>query len=139
MRVFKTQMEVDAALDQYGNLVVADNMRFDCAIVITGNIDAENIDALDIDARNIKALDIKARNIDARNIDALDINALNIKAENIDARNINAENISYYAYCIAYGSIKCKSATGRRGKCLPPQCLDGQLIIEAAEVGKAVE
>jgi len=201
MKVFKTQAEVNAALNEHGNLALDDDVQFECSVKILGdinarnikaldikarnidawdidawNIDAENIDARNIEAENINAGDIDAWNIDAWNIDALNINAGNIKAwdinaRNIDARNvkarnidawnidawnidawdidawnidawdtkaldIDARNITYYAFCIAYGNIKCKSATGSREKCLPPQCIDGQLIIKAAEAGK---
>jgi hypothetical protein len=172
MKVFKTQAEVNAALNEHGDLaVVDDDVQFECSIKISGdidalnikarnikawNIDAENIDArnieaeninawnidaLNINAGNIKAWDINARNIDARNVKARNIDAWNIDAWNIDAwdtkaLDIDARNITYYAFCIAYGNIKCKSATGSREKCLPPQCIDGQLIIEADEAGK---
>ena len=35
---------------------------------------------------------------------------------NLDIKaNINARNISYYAVCVAYKNIKCKSIKGKRG------------------------
>jgi hypothetical protein len=37
-----------------------------------------------------------------------------IWAQNIVAQNINARNIDYYAYCLVYESIKCRSIKGRR-------------------------
>ena len=57
---------------------------------------------------NILAYDI--RGMDIR---ALDIRACDIKARDINVRNIEAVNISYYAACVAYQSIKCKSIKGR--------------------------
>ena len=62
-----------------------------------------NVNA-NIEALNISAIDINAWIIDAKNIEAWDIKALDIKAQ----------DISYYAVCVAYGSIKCKSIKGRR-------------------------
>ena len=58
MRVFKTQEEVDAALDGDRNLIIHDVIRFECDVKIAGNIDAVdivagNIDAVDIDANDI--------------------------------------------------------------------------------------
>ena len=62
-----------------------------------------NVNA-NIEALNISAIDINAWIIEAKNIEAWDIKALDIKAQ----------DISYYAVCVAYGSIKCKSIKGRR-------------------------
>ena len=69
---------------------------------------------------------IKAENIVAGNIDALNIYAKNIIAYDIDARNIDAEKISYYAFCIAYHSFKCKSIEGRRKNSIH-KCLDQEI------------
>lgn len=48
---------------------------------------------------------------------------------NITCRNINCWNIYYYALCIAYKNIKCKSWTARREKHIDPICIDGKLEI----------
>ena len=56
--------------------------------------------------------------IDAGNIDALDI-----KANNIKAKNIKANNIVYFAFCIAYNSLKCRSIKGTRVNSIHT-CLD---------------
>ena len=53
-------------------------------------------------------------NIDAKTINAFDIRACNIKACNIDACDIKANDISYYAICVAYKDIRCKSIKGIR-------------------------
>ena len=58
---------------------------------------------------NIKALDINACDIDAMNI-----NSMNINSMNIDACDIKANDISYYAICVAYKDIRCKSIKGIR-------------------------
>lgn len=60
------------------------------------------------------------------NIYAWNINAQDIDAENINARNIDALYISYYAFCIAYQSFKCKSITGSRRNAVH-MCLDGEI------------
>ena len=73
---------------------------------------------------------INARNINAWNIDARDINARDINARDINARNINAWNINYYAYCIVYDSITCKSYKSRRENALPLTVLDGKVEIK---------
>ncbi len=65
-------------------------------------------------------------NIKAENIVAGNIDTLNIDAENIVARNIDAEKISYYAFCIAYHSFKCKSIEGRRENSIH-KCLDQEI------------
>ena len=46
------------------------------------------------------------------NITAEDINARDIDARDIVVRNIDARNIDYYAVCVAYKDIKCKSIKG---------------------------
>ena len=58
------------------------------------------------------------------------INARNINAWNINAENINARDINYYAYCIVYDSITCKSYKSRRENALPLTVLDGKVEIK---------
>lgn len=57
------------------------------------------------------------------NITAYDIDACNIYARNIDARNIE-----YYAFCIAYESLKCKLISARRENSFH-KCLDQEIEI----------
>lgn len=81
---------------------------------INSNIIACDIYAKNIKARNINAWDIYARDIIAHNIIALDVSASDINANDIDAWNIYAfniiaNNIIYYAVCVTYKNIKCKS------------------------------
>ena len=97
------------------------DIKLKFVLSIKSNIDARNIEARDIKAWNIDAYDIKAWDIDAcdikaRNIEARDIDAWNIDAMNIEARDIKAWNIVYYAFCISYKDIYCKSITGIREK-----------------------
>ena len=102
MKIYNTQAEIDAdivdgVLQYDGDIEIT----FDC--VVGGDIDAGNIDALDIKANNIKAN--------------------NIKANNIKAKNIKANNIVYFAFCIAYNSLKCRSIKGTRVNSIHT-CLD---------------
>ena len=125
-----------------GYLMLTEDLILDEHLIVEGNIickeglwniEARNIEAWNIEARNIEALDIKARNIEARNIEAWNIEAWNIeagdiqaediKAGDIQAEDIQAEDISYYAFCIAYNSLKCKSINGRRENSIH-KCLD---------------
>jgi len=119
--------------------------------IVADNIDAYNINALNIDALNIDALNIDAHNIVTHNIDiahnivAHDLNAhnidiahnivaYNINARNLYARTIYADNIKYYAFCIAYESLKCKSISGKRNNSLH-ECLDREIeIIEDEKI-----
>ena len=78
------------------------------------DIYAMNINSMNIDAYDIKANDIYARNINACNIDAMNINSMNIDACDIKAYDIKANDISYYAICVAYKDIRCKSIKGIR-------------------------
>lgn len=99
-----------------------------------GYIDAGDIDAGDINAYDIKAYDIKAGDINAWNINARNINARNIKAGDIDAgviiaRDINADDIEYYAVCVSFINIICKSIQGERNNCIH-KALDGEIIIK---------
>ena len=121
MITINNQEELNALLNDDGNLIVKDNL--------TINI---NIDAQNIKARNINARNINARDIDVWNIDAGDINAQNIKARNIDARNINVRDIDYYAVCFAYGNITCKSIKGSRENS-KHFCLDGEITESEGE------
>ena len=117
--------------------------------IYAGNINAEDIKAWDINAWNINAGNINAWNIDAGDIDAGDINAGNINAGyinagyinagyidagyidagDINAEDIDAEDISYYAVCVSYQNIKCKSITGKRENA-KHICLDGKLTLK---------
>ena len=67
-------------------------------------------------------------NIDAYNITAGNIKAWDIKAGNITAGNIKADNIEYYAFCIAYHSLECKSISGIRENSIH-KCLDQEIEI----------
>ena len=72
---------------------------------------------------------IKAHgNIPACNIDAFDITACNIDAFDITACIIKAKNIEYYAFCIAYKSLKCESIAGARKNSFH-KCLDQEIEI----------
>ena len=107
------------------------------------NIKAHNITAYDINAHNITAYDIKAYDIYADNITACNITAHNIKArnittDNITARNITARNIEYYAFCIAYESLKCKLISGRRENSFH-KCLDQEIEIIKEEKKVTIE
>lgn len=105
MRTFNTQKEIDSALDERGNLIIDDNVTFNCDVKISGNINAWGIDAWNI-------------------------NAGNIDAGNIKAGNINAWNISFYAICVSYASFRCKSAVGCRDNA-KAICLDSQIVYTA--------
>ena len=72
---------------------------------------------------------IKAHgNITACNIDSFDITACNIDAFDITACIIKAKNIEYYAFCIAYKSLKCESIAGARKNSFH-KCLDQEIEI----------
>jgi len=129
MKVYKTQTEVDADLVQ-GNLIVDDDVKFECEVTIPGDINAGDINARNINAYNINAYNIDAGDIVAGDINAGDINARNIVAGDINACNINACNINYHAFCTSYSSIKCTSHKARRNNANSPICLDGKLTIK---------
>jgi hypothetical protein len=160
MKIYKTQEEVELDIEDGILDCKFQDVKFGCSITIEASIiNANNIKAYDINANNIKAYDINAYDINANNIDTYDIYASNIKANNIDASNIkannidasnikaygiNANNITYYAFCIAYSSIKCKSWEKKRDNALDPICLDGKLEIiqdelHDIEVEKAIK
>ena len=147
------QKELDkliATADKSNTIVLNEDLEitFDCEIpchikaydIKAYDINADNIEAYsieayyDIKACNIDAYDIKANNIDARNINAYydikacNINADNIKANNIYAHKIEAYNIKYFAFCIAYESLKCESISGTRENSFH-KCLDQEIEI----------
>ena len=62
----------------------------------------------------------------------------NIDAYNITARNIKADNIEYYAFCIAYESLKCNSISGRRKNSIH-KCLDQEIEIIKEEEKVTIE
>lgn len=84
-----------------------------------------NINA-NINAFDIKAVDIKANDIIALNIKADYIKACDIKVRDIDACVIDAKSISYFAFCIAYESLRCKSIKGKRRNSFH-KCLDTEI------------
>ena len=131
-----------------GEVKFSESIKCDFSIYIDADIQAhdiqaDNIQAGDIQARNIDAHDIEALNIDAHNIDARDIRAINVSAHNIDARNIkadnvdaisvDADNISYYAFFIAYSSLKCYSIVGMRCNSIH-KCLDAEIETKKTEI-----
>jgi predicted acyltransferase (DUF342 family) len=80
----------------------------------------EELEAL-IDKNNIIIKDdlIINCNIDIKG----NIKAHDIKANNIKAWNIKANDINYFASCIAYKSLKCKTIEGSRENAVH-LCLD---------------
>ena len=131
-----TQQELEkliATADKSDTIVLNEHLEitFDCKIpcnIKAYNIKAYNIQAYNIDAHNIDAHNIKAWNINANNIKAHNITAYDIDACNIYARNIDARNIEYYAFCIAYESLKCKLISARRENSFH-KCLDQEIEI----------
>jgi hypothetical protein len=116
-----TQQELSsliATADEFDTIVLNEDLEitFDCTIPC-----------------NIYTKNIKTYNIEAWNIYAKNIKAYNIRASNIDAWNINAWNINYYASCIAYRSLKCKSILGNRKNSFH-KCLDQEIEIKKEKV-----
>ena len=113
--VFDFDLNVEANIKALDINAININACYIDAININAcNIDAISINALDINALDIKASDIYARNINACDIDAMNINSMNIDACDIKAYDIKANDISYYAICVAYKDIRCKSIKGIR-------------------------
>ena len=105
MKTYKTQKEVEKDIVD-GVLKINEDVTFECNIDIDASINAYNINALDINA--------------------WDINAYNINASKINAHNINALDIKYYAFCIAYETLKVKTIKGRRPNSFH-KCLDNEI------------
>ena len=103
MKIFKTQEEINQALNSDGNLIINGPVTFECSFEIAGNINAGDITARDISAWNITAGDITAG-------------------------DITAGDISYYAVCFSYQSFKCRSIKGRRNNS-KHFCLDSEIKI----------
>ena len=145
MKTYKTQKEVEKDIVDCV-LKINEDVTFECNIDIDASINAHNIKAHNINASNIKAHNINAHNINtsniktnninanninAHNINALDINAWDINAWDINAWDINAHNINaldikYYAFCIAYETLKVKTIKGRRLNSFH-KCLDNEI------------
>ena len=127
---FNNLEELEPYYDEKSNTYVfkEDGVSIDIKLnfnLSTGaNINARNIVARDIFCHDINAFDIIACDIVARNIVARDIDA-----GNIHAGDINAEDIDYYAICVSYNNIICKSIKGRRYNCFH-KALDGEIIIK---------
>ena len=144
----ETQKQLDdliATADEFKTILLDEDLEitFDCIIpcsIKAWNIKAHNIKAHEIIAyHNIKAYNIYAKNIYAKNIVAnFDINARNIIAHNIYAKNIYAWIIQYYAFCIAYESLKCNSISGRRKNSIH-KCLDQEIEIIKEEEKVTIE
>ena len=142
--------ELITTADKSDTIVLEEDLEitFDCTIpcsITARNIKAWNIKAHNIKAHeiiayhNIKAYNIYAKNIYAKNIVAnFDINARNIIAYNIIAHNIYAWIIQYYAFCIAYESLKCNSISGRRKNSIH-KCLDQEIEIIKEEEKVTIE
>lgn len=102
----------------------------DVSLIIHGNVRGETIKVRYLKANNVvvKYLEVY-HNIEARHIEAGDIWVNNnIKADDIKALKIKANHIDYYALCVAYYEITCKSIEGRRENS-KHFCLDREIII----------
>jgi hypothetical protein len=139
-KIYKTQQEVEKDIKN-GVLEVEGDVKFECSISINASIvvNAGNINAWDINAWDINAGDINAWDINAWDINAWNINARNINALDINARDINARDIKYFAFLLAYNSIKCNSYEAKRERHQEPICLDGSLEIIKKEYEKEYE
>ena len=102
-------------------------------IYCTGNIDALYISAKDIRVEDFRALEVDVSDIDARNIRIDDIIAKDILAGDIIAKDIRARNIYYYAVCVAYNNIKCKTIRGTLDNA-KHLVLDGKIETEVDEL-----
>ena len=93
--VINNANEIEKYYNKKTDTYIVDNdMKFNCDIVINGNIKVEgNIFAVNIDARNINAYDIKADTIVANNINADSIYADSLQASNITGFLIKVDNI----------------------------------------------
>ena len=58
MKIINTQEELEALIDDNGDIVIDDDLTINCNIKIEANIQAWDIKAADIEARDIKANDI---------------------------------------------------------------------------------
>jgi len=125
MKIYKTQKEVEKDIVD-GVLEINEDVTFECNIDIDASIKARDINAWDINAWDINAWDINAWDIKARDINAWDINAWDIKAWDIKAWDIKAWDIEYYAFCIAYETLKVKTIKGRRLNSFH-KCLDNEI------------
>lgn len=107
-----------------GNLVLTKDTVFGESIRVSGNILCQG-GAWDLVVKG----SITAMNISAWDITAESVSAGDITAGDISAWDITAGDISYYASCIAYGNIRCKSIRGRRKNSFH-KALDGKVEIE---------
>ena len=123
--VFKFHLDIDSNIDAFN----IDGMKIEARNISAHNINAEFINAWNIQAFNISSYDIIAYDIKSQNIvNVYDIVAYDIDAYNIEADNIYAHDISYWAVCLAYRNIKCKSINGRRENARH-FTLDGKLMV----------
>lgn len=132
MKIYSTQAEINADLDEKGNLYIQDDVDIRCSCAIAGNITAENITAWDIRAKNITAGNVTAGDITVWDITVWGITAWNITAGDITAKHITAGDISYYAVCIAYQTFTCHAVKGRRKKSLHA-CLDREIVFKKGD------
>ena len=138
-----------------GNLILKEDFKFDGDLIVEGdikceggiwNINCHNIDCNDINCKNIYCNDINCNNLDCWNIYCHNINCHYIKCWDIDCfdircntldcwniycweircNNLDCNNLSFYTSCVAYNSLKCKSAKGRR-KNFILKCLDKEI------------
>jgi len=95
--------------------------NLDCWNIYCRDINCRDIKSDKINCRDINCCDIKSDNINCNNLDCCDINCWDIKCNNLDCNNL-----SFYTSCVAYNSLKCKSAKGRR-KNFILKCLDEEI------------
>ena len=125
--VLEKDTEFDESIEVSGSILGKDGHRFNLKVegdIDCNNIDCHNITCLDINCRNITChnitcLDINCLDINCLDIDCLDINCLDIDCHDIDCNDIICNNIDccgirYYAVCVAYKNIRCKTIVGRR-------------------------
>lgn len=96
MQIINTQKELEALIDDNGNIVINDDLMLNCDIKIEANINAWNLKAKNISCWDIKAWDIEAGDIEAGDVKSWNLKARDIKAGYIKAWNINARDISCF-------------------------------------------
>lgn len=88
---------------------IEDDIRLNFNLDCTWDIICHNLTAKNITAGNIDCEDLNAFDVNVYDIHANDINVLNIKAY-----NIHGNNVKYWASCVSYKNITCRSIKGYR-------------------------
>jgi len=130
-----------------GNLILKEDTTFNEDLIVKGNIICEggiwdlkcrylkcrDLECWDLECHNLECNDLKCRNLECwdlecRNLECSDLECRDLECGDLKCYNLECNDLNFYAFVIAYNSLKCKSWKSRRKNHII-KCLDKEIEI----------